>query len=119
MWQYFAFARKAATNKHDVRGILIGACGVRNDGCRVVSSNGPVIMFNESKGSYPAAHAEARLARKLDVGSVVFVCRVRKVDGSFACARPCPDCQRTLTSRGIKKVYYTISNTEYGVMYLN
>ena len=112
-------ARKAARPQNDIRGFYIGAVGIRKDGAIVKSRNGPVIMDESvGKSSYPAAHAEYRLCRKLDKGAVVFVCRIRRGDGSFALARPCIDCQRRLTSKGVKKVYYTISDTEYGVMYL-
>lgn len=102
-------AKGAATSKNDHRNFMIGAAAIRNDGTVVRSCNGPVIMFSETHKTFPAAHAEARLARKLDKGSVVFVCRVR-TNGEFAMAKPCPDCMRALAARGVKRVYYTVDN---------
>jgi tRNA(Arg) A34 adenosine deaminase TadA len=118
MWRFFNLAKEVATRKRDTRAYLIGAVGIRCDGATVKACNGPVIMDTESRKSYPAAHAEARIVRKLDLGSIVFVCRVRQKDGSFGMARPCIDCQRVLAGKRVKRVYYTVSNTEYGVMYL-
>jgi deoxycytidylate deaminase len=120
MWYYFDLARKVALSRKDSRDFLIGSVGIRSDGVLVKACNGPVIIFDDTKKtSYPAAHAEYRLARKLDKGSVVFVCRVKRLDHSFGMARPCRDCQRTLASKGVKKVYYTINDVEFGVLYLD
>ncbi len=97
---------------------MIGAVGIRGDGAIVTASNGPVIIFNdEKKGSFPEAHAEIRLSRKLDVGSIVYVARVRKGDGMYGNARPCKDCRTALKARGVKKVFYTIGPNEYGIWY--
>lgn len=102
-------AKEAATCKNDHRNFMIGAAAIRSDGTVVRSYNGPVIMYSETHKTFPQAHAEARLSRKLDKGSVVFVCRVR-TNGEFAMAKPCPDCMRALAARGVKKVYYTVDD---------
>jgi len=117
----FKKARELALSKKDKRSFYLGAIGIRSDGAVVSSTNGPAVM-NDDKGrkkSFPKAHAEYRLARKLDVGAVVFVCRVKRGSKKIGLARPCEDCQRVLKAVGIKKVYYTINNNEYGVLYLN
>lgn len=64
----------------------------------------------------PTAHAEARLAKKLDVGSVVYVARVRCDNGKLAMSKPCPHCERILKNRGVKRVTYTIGENEFGVL---
>lgn len=117
--KYFKLAAMVAESKNDKRQFHIGACGIRSDGSIVISSNGPVRLDGELRKSFGPAHSEARLAKKLDVGATVYVVRVSKVDMSWSLARPCQSCQRILRSRGVKKVFYTISDNEYGVMYLN
>jgi len=118
----FLKAKEVATSKKDRRSFYLGAVGIRNDGAIVSATNGPAVMIDDNKGrkkSFPQAHAEYRLARKLDVGAVVFVCRVKRGSKKIGLARPCGDCQRILRAVGVKKVYYTINSYEYGVLYLN
>jgi len=120
-WTIFEEAKRVAIANQDERDYFLGAVGVRTDCAKLITAcNGPAVISPQfNKHSYPPAHAEYRLARKLNKGSVVYVCRVRQIDGTFAMARPCVDCQRVLALKGIEKVYYTINNYEYGVMYLN
>jgi len=66
----------------------------------------------------PPSHAEARVTRKLDGGSVVFVARVLR-DGGFALAHPCKHCLRVMRSRGVAKVFYSIDNDTFGRILLN
>lgn len=107
IWKYFQQCKELATAKKDRRTFRLGAIGIRSDGAMVTAANGP------TDNPRPHVHAEFRLATKLDHGAIVFVARVRR-DGSFGMARPCRDCRRILKSRGVKKVYYTVSNDEYG-----
>jgi hypothetical protein len=95
----------------------LGAVGVRKDGVIVSAKNGSVkVSSADGDGfSFPTAHAEHRCVKKMDVGGVVYVARVLR-DGSLAMSKPCPDCERSLRGRGIKKVYYSINDVEYGVM---
>lgn len=90
----------------------LAAVGVRADGVVVQSRNG--CIFHQR---IPRAHAEARLARKLTPGSVVYVARTLK-DGTVAMAKPCVSCQNCLRHRGVDRVYYTIAYNEYGVLKL-
>ncbi|MFA6049732.1 MAG: hypothetical protein WC761_00775 [Candidatus Paceibacterota bacterium] len=54
---------------------------------------------------------------KIDLkGCKVFVARRRKLDGLCANARPCEICQHVLYNYGIRRVYYTISENEFGQM---
>ena len=62
----------------------------------------------------PAVHAEARLCRKLDYYGEVFV--ARRTSEGYRLAKPCPRCEARLRSRRVRRVYYTISNNEYGVL---
>ena len=107
IWNYFDQCKEVATSKKDRRTFRLGAVGIRSDGALVNSANGP------TDHPRPHVHAEFRLCTKLDYGAVVFVARVKR-DESFGIARPCKDCRRILKSRNVKKVYYTISNEEYG-----
>lgn len=102
-------AAGTALRKDDRRSFRLGAVGVRNDGTLVASTNGP--------SPYPCAdvHAEARLTQKLTPGSTVWVARIRH-DGSMGMAKPCPACERRLRSAGVRKVVYSISDGEHGVL---
>ncbi len=112
--KYFRLAKQIALkgdNKEASRHYRLGAVGIRRDGAIVTASNVP------NRSPEPNAHAEARLARKLDWDSVVYVVRILR-SGSFAMARPCQRCQHALRLRGVRYVYYSISGDEYGVMNL-
>lgn len=66
-------------------------------------------------------HAVALARASTDLrGSKIFVARIRpagsRVNHGVGMARPCPICQNILLSYGIKKAYYTIDDTNYGVM---
>jgi deoxycytidylate deaminase len=70
-------------------------------------------------------HAEVdavlSVRRKIDLtGSKIYVARRHKLDKvtnpSVVLSRPCAMCQSILHAYGIKKAYYTISNTEFGCM---
>lgn len=102
-------AAGAALRKDDRRSFRLGAVGLRNDGTTVASANGP------SPYPCPEVHAEARLANKLTPGSTVWVARIRH-DGSLGMAKPCPTCERRLRNSGVRKVIYTISDHEHGVL---
>jgi tRNA(Arg) A34 adenosine deaminase TadA len=112
-YKYFQMAADVAVRRKDTREHKIGAVGLRKDGAIVLSANGSV----RGAGKFPVSHAEVRLSRKLDVGSTVFVCRVAGF-GNWLLAKPCPNCERTLKRRGVRRVYYTIYNSEYGVIEL-
>lgn len=109
--KYFRLAKQVAENGKDLRQYRLGAVGIRSDGIIVTATNIPCQCPQEM------AHAEARLARKLDRGATVFVVRILRC-GALAPARPCMNCQAAMWKRGVKKVYYSISNVEYGVMKL-
>lgn len=52
----------------------------------------------------------------MDRDGIVYVARVARIDGKLAMARPCMDCMTLLRMRKVRTVYYTISETEYGVI---
>lgn len=112
--KYFKIASRIAKKKsvEDKRTYFLGAIGLRSDGKMVKSTNGSTIY------PVPQAHAEARLSNKLDVGSIVYVARV-KVDGGLALAKPCQNCQAILKSKGVKLIYYTIADGEFGKINLS
>lgn len=106
--QYLNMAAEIAF-RDDGRTYHLGAVAVRSDGAMVSARNSRTECPNRR------AHAEYRVARKSDVGATVFVARITRA-GEWATARPCINCQRAMRSRGIKKVYYTISPDEYGCL---
>lgn len=88
------------------------AVAVRTDGVIVFATNGGV-----SGERTPAAHAETRVSRKADVGSVVYVGRTLRGSGQVAMARPCVGCQMAMRNRGVSRCHYTINENESGVIY--
>lgn len=97
--------------KEDGRTYFIGAVGLRADGKLVGSYNG------NPKTPNRLHHAEYRLSRKLTSNSLVFVSRTLAC-GSWAMAKPCPDCESRLLNIGVSRVYYTIEPNHYGVLIL-
>jgi tRNA(Arg) A34 adenosine deaminase TadA len=101
------------------RGFVLGAAGVRKDGTIVTSKNGAVHSTSSHIfRSIPSAHAEVRLCRKLGNGGEVYVVRLSKRDGSLVMSRPCFTCRQIMSSRHVKKVYYSINSHQYGVLSL-
>ncbi len=100
---YFDIALQAAASKDDNRNFRIGAVAIRSDGVVVKSSNGP------TPEPCRHSHAEAKLCRKIDYGAIVYVIRLRR-DGTIGMSKPCPDCEKILRTRKVKKVYYTTNN---------
>ena len=88
----------------DKREHRIGAVGLRADGTIVTARNGSCPNGTRA----PSAHAEARLARKLDFGSIVFVTRVSP-GGRWGLAKPCARCLRVLKAHGVERVYYSVA----------
>lgn len=90
----------------------LAAAGERKDGAWVEAKNGATLGT-----PLPAAHAEARLCKKLDTGATVYVARVTR-DGKWAMARPCAACRVRLRAKMVKMVYYTIGENEWGTLEL-
>lgn len=111
--KYFRVAQSVACKGETKikRHYRLGAVGLRNDGALVTANNLPC------QGIIASGHAEARLVRKLDQGSVVYVVRIQR-DGELTTARPCDSCQKAMRGRGVKRCYYSISESEYGVIIL-
>jgi tRNA(Arg) A34 adenosine deaminase TadA len=108
----FRLARQVAIHgdtKEAKRQYRLGAVGVRNDGTTVVSNNVP------HRTREKRAHAETRLVRKLDWGATVYVVRITS-DGKLANSRPCIKCEAAMRLRGVKRCFYSINESEYGVI---
>lgn len=102
-----ALARQSVPN--DGRTYRLACTGQRADGTLVYARNGHAVYPT------PGGHAEARLCRKLDLGSRVCVARVRR-DGLIGMAMPCRSCATRMRARGVIECCYTISDTEYGII---
>lgn len=100
-------AALVSRHKDDDRRFFIGAIAIRADGTKVTSCNG------NPKEPTREHHCEYRLSRKVDRGATVFVCRTL-ADGSIGLSRPCHNCAKVLRFKGVREVYYSISETEYG-----
>jgi deoxycytidylate deaminase len=113
VFKRFKQAADVATGRSDIRTFLLGAVGVRGDGALVRARNESTARPEKT------AHAEARLAKRLNAGSTVYVVRVSRLDGGYCLSRPCENCMRLLQNRGVKTIFYTISPSEYGVIELS
>lgn len=100
-----------AKKREDRRTFFVGAIAIRKDGVMVKARN------EATHEPMPACHAEARVCKKIDVGSTVFVARAM-ANGCLALAKPCKRCQAILRSHKVNKVHYSVSDTEYGTLYL-
>jgi tRNA(Arg) A34 adenosine deaminase TadA len=110
--KYFRLAKEVAVKSDSTslrRHHRLGAVGIRSDGTTVTASN---IICRQPQAH---AHAETRLVRKLNRGSEMFVVRVLR-NGSLGNACPCIKCQNAMRLRGIKRVYYSITDEKYGVI---
>lgn len=97
--------------KRDDRHFYIGAVGIRSDGTIVKACNG------NPKEPTRQHHCEYRLSRKMGPGAIVFVSRTL-ANGLLGNSRPCHSCEKALRYRGVTKVYYSISDSEYGCLVL-
>ena len=110
IFSYLKIAAGIAKQGESDRSFFLGCVGIRG------SDNKMVASFN-GKTSSPkrSTHAEYRCSRKLTPGSVLYVARITK-SGEMALAKPCRNCIKALKSKGCKRVYYSISDSEYGVL---
>jgi cytidine deaminase len=109
MNKYFKLAHlHALKDISSFKRYYFGAIGIRNDGRIVHSTNlrNPDATIN--------CHAETRLCSKLDKDSEVYVLRTNRNGSRILLARPCNGCQNKMKATGVKKVYYSISNNEFG-----
>lgn len=114
-------AAHALPKDGDPRNFWLGAVGIRADGVLVKARNGslkPTSPAVPGKHREPSIHAEVRLCRKLDLGAEAFVARVSRETGQWALAKPCSGCLSCLLAKGVKRIYYTISPNEYGVIHV-
>lgn len=126
MLKYINIAAQIAlpTDPNDPRTFLIGAVGLRSDGVIVSARNGAIkgkgTVTLKSGWCFPSAHAEVRCSRKMDYNGVVYVARVSSSESrELMLARPCRACLQAMRARKIKKVYYSVSSSEYGVIDLS
>jgi deoxycytidylate deaminase len=113
IFNYLEIAAQAALGKETVsRNFIHGCVGIRSDGAIVKSLNSSSDVPNRK------LHAEYRVAAKMDAGGEIYVSRVRLDTMGFGISKPCKSCIKVMTSRGVKRVYYTIGPGEYGVIYL-
>ena len=105
-----SFAAKIAAQKYNIlKRYQFGCVARRTDGALVSSTN-----HHENHQQF-SHHAEARILRKSDIGSILFIARVSKKDRkTWRTARPCARCRKLIEHHKIKEVYYTIGPNEYG-----
>jgi tRNA(Arg) A34 adenosine deaminase TadA len=105
------------TTEKDARHFFLGAVGIRNDGTMVASRNGASALSGDTATFQiqPNSHAEGRCLRKLGKYGVMYVARVSREDGSLKLSKPCQICQVRLKAAQVEKVYFTVSDNEYGL----
>jgi tRNA(Arg) A34 adenosine deaminase TadA len=112
-------AEYAAPDKDTTRTYCLGCVGVRADGCIVHARNSSVLdSVRYTKGSpyrrMPGSHAEARACKKIGFGSDMYVARVKR-SGGLGLAAPCELCQVMIKAYRVERVFFTISDTAYGI----
>lgn len=112
VFDYFEICGKLAvqSSERDQRkSFLLASIGIRKDGAMVRAVNSGAFLPTID------AHSEWRLCKRLDLGTKeVYVARIRLLNGEFAMARPCDQCYRALWRKRVEKIYYTISQKEFG-----
>ena len=117
-------------NKNHLQKAISLAEGNTNDkwnlGAIVVKNGNPISAGinrekNDPKNVPPGfctVHAEVDAMRQVSErvlnGAVLYVARIRR-GGDIGMAKPCLNCRNAVRAGGIKRVYYTISDNEYGV----
>jgi tRNA(Arg) A34 adenosine deaminase TadA len=122
--KYFSIAKKEA-KKAKNEDYKHGAVLVKGGSIISVSHNVsiPSKFADRYKihGGIATRHAEINcvlgLDKKVTSGAVLFVVRVSR-GGNLRLSKPCPMCRSVLEYVGVKKVYYSIDNDEYGVIRL-
>ena len=83
-------------------------------------TNGATVLAYNNTDKYCrmwTAHAEARLSRKLDVHSEVYVMRMSKLH-KWQLSLPCESCVRCMMRKGVKRVYFTTGQDSFGTIEL-
>lgn len=117
------------TIDNDRREFWLGCVGIRKDGAVVTAKNGPVnLALPDDKLTtndlvrrnffLPESHAEGRVLRKLGHGGIIYVARIGKQNKTFGPSEPCKMCKVRIASQLVEKVYYTISDSKYGIWYV-
>lgn len=106
---YIELAKKVALRGDLRRKHLFGAVAIRTDGAVVAAPNGTWLDIA------PSQHAEARVLRKAGRGATLFVARVGR-NGVIGAAHPCPKCCLLIRNKGVERVYFTINDSEIGIL---
>ena len=107
-------AIQVAGQSKDDKNYYLACVAKRSDGA-VVSSVNHYLPSDPQ----PLHHAEARVLRKCDFGSILYVARVFKDRETVANAAPCAYCQTFIRNMGVKKAYFTTGQNSYGVWHPN
>lgn len=103
------------TNPNDARAFWIGCIGIRKDGVLISAKNGASkSSFMDEYQYIPTVHAEGRALRKLGKGGILFVARIRRDTRKLAMSMPCSGCQNLIKFAGVKEVYFSINEFQYG-----
>ena len=106
-----------------VGAVLVKGGSIINTSCNKVQWNSFASRFahlktRKNQGKRPehaSVHAEIGtilgLSRSLTKGADLYVVRV-KSNGEYAMARPCGMCRGALTAVGVRRVFYTVNETE-------
>ena len=113
----FESLRNYLNNKHSYQSKHIIGCLIETKEFSVFTSNKTISEFRNT-----TFHAEARAisstTSKIARNSVIFVARITK-HGTFRLALPCKACRKRIEEACIKKAYFTVSDTEYGIWNIN
>jgi len=99
----------------DPRNFWLGCVGIRKDGAIVTAKNGAVHSSSIEYRTIQSAHAEGRVLRKCGRGGILYVARVAKLTRQFAMAYPCEPCQAAIRAMSVKRVIYSINESQYGI----
>jgi tRNA(Arg) A34 adenosine deaminase TadA len=85
-------------------------------GCVALREDGGLICMTNIRTRDPMiqAHSETRALKRAGYGATLYVVRLDRA-GNWCMAKPCVGCQSLIKNRGVRKVFYTVSENTYAV----
>jgi tRNA(Arg) A34 adenosine deaminase TadA len=132
MFEIAARISEPRTDDDYIKNYWFGCVGIRGaDDVMVVSKNLSVNLYIPENRHDPlkiyqkiaSTHAESRVLKKMSTGGNLYVARISKGpflkngEYKYLMARPCNMCEQAIKSKKVERVYYTVSNKQFGIFY--
>ncbi|MFX0091543.1 MAG: hypothetical protein ACFFBD_07245 [Candidatus Hodarchaeota archaeon] len=115
-------ARKSKYKPHKIGACIAKGRRVISAGYNQTDKSHPLIQklnYSIGFGLHAEQHACIGVHPSYLVGANIYIVRLRANGKIIALAKPCEMCRAYLMQRGIRKIYYSISEEEFGYLRLN